>query len=495
MMNQAMTLVGPCLPPMDSHNRQSHIDNIEHELQVDIDHSINEELMVDEPDINSTSDTPTYLARTLNAIREGASIAGFLRISGAALMVLSLSAFLMQGVEAASDLHRYLLLLGQTLLLTAAGFAVGFWLKEPRGARVFFSLALISIPANFAVLGAMIYSIAPLDELVTHYPAYASWHSASVKELLIAAAAALVILVPMSLFCFAVMARHSKWWLSTCYLSASATLLIPMRDTLSITLIGSVCMVAIVTLLASRKARHPRKATGEERFATALLFIPPLLILARSAMLYGVDLYLALAMSIGIHYLFRQLVIARTDNHVLSTLIQLVATGTGLTLAVLATVVLDKEFSIFGGHEPYLLFAGLWLMINLDLLRYFSGTRLKSAIHIFWGVLCCIPVLVDLSIFNGHMDFTEALSFALLIVSAGVIARHRLLVTMGALALAAVLLDSGAHLFTLALEAGWLGMAVAGASTIVAGSVLERFWPVIRLRATSHFGKRGGIQQ
>ena len=502
----------PCLPCTENGSRQSNDNGINHGLPSDVTHSINDGLNKDirSEDISNdnihndnicndkirnegtSNDTTSYLARTLNAIREGASIAGLLRISGAALMVLSLSAFLMQGVEAASDLHRYLLLLGQTLLLSAAGFAVGFWLKEPRGARMFFSLGLISIPANFAVLGAMIYSIAPLDDLITQYPAYASWQSASLKELLVAAAAALTVLVPMSLFCFAVMARQSKWWLTACYLTASATLLIPVRETFTITLISSVCVVALVILLASRKTRQQRKSTGEEKFATALLFIPPLLMLSRSATLYGIDEYLALAMVTGIHYLLRRLVIARTDNKALTTFLQIMAAGTALTLAMLTTALLEGKLDFVGATNPYLLFAIVWLMINVDLVRNFSGTRMTSITHGLWAVVCCIPVLLDLWFIHGFMGFGEALVYALLITSAGVITRHKFIVILGILALAAVLMNSGSHLFTLALDAGWLGMAIAGAGTIVAGSVLERFWPVIRLRITNHFAK-GGI--
>lgn len=497
MTTQSMTLVGPCLPAMNSGEKLSHNNDIRRGLPdegtLSINGEINDDASNDDTSNNElNNDGSTYLARTLSAIREGASIAGLLRISGALLMVLSLSAFLIQGVEAASDLHRYLLLLGQTLLLSAAGFAVGFWLKEPRGARVFFSLGLISIPANFAVLGAMIYSIAPLDDLITHYPAYASWQSASLNELLVAAAAALAVLVPMCMFCFAVMARQSKWWLSACYLTASATLLIPVRDTFSITLISSVCTLGIVILLAARMKKRHHQPTGEEKFATTLLFIPPVLMLARSAMLYGIDSYLALAAVIGIHYLLRRIVIARTDNNALTTLTQLIVASTGVTLAILTTALVHKELYIAGGFQLFLSFAALWLMINLDLLRFFSGTRLKNTVHVIWAVVCCIPIALGLLGF--HMGFAEALAIALLIVGAGVITRHKAIVVLGILALAAVLIDSGSHLFALALDAGWLGMAIAGASTIVAGSVLERYWPVIRLRATHYFGKGAEVE-
>ena len=82
-------------------------------------------------------------------------------------------------------------LLGQSGLLALAGLAIGYLLKEPKGARVFLTLALASVPANMAVLGAMVYSIAPLDGLLPGtatldggYPAYAFWEASGPGDLL-----------------------------------------------------------------------------------------------------------------------------------------------------------------------------------------------------------------------------------------------------------------------------------------------------------------------
>ena len=477
MTYQDIAFVGPPLPSADDTDGNYSNSSVALSEQI-----IDQEAFDD--------DSPGYLARVTHAIREGASIAGLLRISGAALMVLSLSVFLMQGVEAASDLHRYLLLLGQTLLLSAAGFGVGFWLKEPRGARVFFSLGLISIPANFAVLGAMIYSIAPLDNLLMEYPAYASWQSASINELLIAAAAAVTVLIPMSLFCFAVMARESKWWLTGGYLMASATLLIPLRDTFSIMLISGVCTVTIAMLLAARSKKQQPQNTFESKFATALLFVPPALMLVRSGILYGMDPYLVLAIVVSIHYLLRKLVFSRARSNLLTTLIQLAAAGTSLTIAIVAAEILGRELNFISLHNEFLLGGALWFLINLDLLRFFKGTRLKTAVHIIWAILCSMPVLlelIDFSIFNGRLDVIEVLPVALLVLGGGVVIRSKAIVIIGSVLLLAICIGGGSHLFTFMLGTGWLGMAIAGASTIVAGSVLERFWPVIKLRIATHF--------
>jgi len=143
-----------------------------------------------------------------------------------------------------------------------------------------------------------------------------------------------------------------------------------------------------------------------------------------------------------------------------------------------------------GIGNVFLLGGALWFLINLDLLRFFKGTRLKTAVHIIWAILCSMPVLlelIDFSIFNGRLDVIEVLPVALLVLGGGVVIRSKAIVIIGSVLLLAICIGGGSHLFTFMLGTGWLGMAIAGASTIVAGSVLERFWPVIKLRIATHF--------
>lgn len=435
----------------------------------------------------STNESTAYFSRVVDAIRQGTSIAGILRMGGAGLMVFSLSLFLMQGMEATSDLQRYFLLLGQTVVLTCAGFAVGFLLKEPRGARVFFSLALISIPANFAVLGAMIYSVAPFDTVITQYPTYASWQSTGLKEIVVASIAGLIVLVPMSVFCFAVLARHSKWWLSAAYLVASATLLIPMRETFSITLISSVCALAIVALLSNRHAERQRLATREEQFAKALLFIPAALMLARSAALYNVDFHFALAVIIALYYMLRRVVVARSGHSVLTTSVQILSASCAFILAIMLTSLINSSFSFIA---PMLVFILAWLGLNLELTRFIDNAKVCGIIHGSWAVLSFFAITNDTLLFNNANGFLVNLLLALVLLAASVASRQKLGAVLGSVSLIGVVIINSSHLFTLVLDTGWVGMAVAGASTIVAGSLLERFWPVMRLRFSDKFSAK-----
>jgi hypothetical protein len=430
------------------------------------------------------SELTGYFSQAVQAIRQGATIAGLLRIGGAGLIVFSLSLFLMQGMEATSDLHRYLLLLGQTVLLTCAGFAVGFILKEPRGAGVFFSLALVSIPANFAVLGAMIYSVAPLDNVITDYPTYASWKSTDIKELLIAGIIGLVVLIPMSVFCFAVLARHSKWWLSAAYLLASASLLIPLRETFSITLISSVCALVVLALLSNRKAKRQRISTGEEQFAKILLFFPAALMLARSAMLYSVDFHFALAIVIAVYYMLRHWVVVRSGKSVLTTSIQILTVFCSLILSGMVALLVGDNFSFIA---PFLVFTLMWLALNVELTRFIDVARVRGVILGAWAVFCFSPIAMDILLFSKSSGLLTDLTLALVILVASTVTRQKLGAVLGAIALVGLLVVNGSHLFAFVLNTGWLGMAVTGTLTIVAGSMLERFWPVFKVQMLSRF--------
>lgn len=434
---------------------------------------------------NDSSKTPgeqqhgSVFSTTLNTIQKASSIAGLMRMCGAGLLVFSLSLFLIQGIEATSDLQRYFLLLAQTTLLTIAGFAIGFLLKEPRGARVFFGLGLASIPANFAVLGAMIYSVLPMDAIVATYPSYATWHSGNVSELLIAGIAGTVVLIPMSLFCFAVFARQSKFWLSAGYLLSSASLLIPLRDALSITLLSSVMAITMVLLLTNLRKNTTSVFTAEQRFAHALLFAPALLMLARSAMLYSVDFHFTLALVISSYYLLRQGVIRLQKSSGWAGSIQLSTITTAIILSGMLTSLVTSYVPLL---NETVLFSVLLAALFVELSRMMGSARLLSVMQIAWSLLTVASLMLDYLMWNGSASIITSVIIAAIIMACGVLTRQAFSAVMGLLALVGQLVFNGSELIASLLSSGWMGMAITGASIIVLGSLIERFWPLIRLR-------------
>ena len=86
------------------------------------------------------------------------NLPAILRILGAGAVLIAMYSFLVKGWDNGDDMFRYFLMLGHTGALAAIGLASGYWLKESKGARLLLTLALISVPANFAILGAFLFS-------------------------------------------------------------------------------------------------------------------------------------------------------------------------------------------------------------------------------------------------------------------------------------------------------------------------------------------------
>ena len=235
----------------------------------------------DEPG-QATASGPEFVSRPslwkpgqlLDYLRRAATLSECLRILGAAGLLASMSLFLLQGWSDGNDIRRYLMLLAQTGLLAAGGFALSHGLKEAKGARLFFGLALVSVPANFTILGALIYSVFQWDGGLTNYPDYASWQILDVANIGITFAGAMLVLLPVTMFAFAIMARQSAKGLSFNFFALNALLVLPVRSSL---IAGLLALGGVVyAMMVVRRAVNNDSAlkTGEGRFAISTLFIP-----------------------------------------------------------------------------------------------------------------------------------------------------------------------------------------------------------------------------
>lgn len=420
------------------------------------------------------------LSSIMNAIVKASSVAELVRFTGAGLIVFAVSLFLMQGMDATNDLQRFHLLLLQTGFLGAAGFAVGYVLKEPRGARVFFSLGLISIPANLAVLGAMIYSVLPAGQRAGHYPDYASWQASSVTEIVFAIGTGAIVLVPMALFAFSVFARQSRGWLSAGYLSSSAVLLLPVRDSLLVTLISVAAVVALLGLLRQRRSAGITLLTTEERFAQLLLFLPPVLMMARSAMLYSSEFNM-LAMSSSVVYLTLRYCSQRSqsatwlDNsvHLLSAL---AATWLAGLLSSMAAI-----NGLYSGAN--LLFPLLLGVLLLDLCRRVPSRTVLWWIHTGWALVCLPAFVGNYVLWSGASTLVLTLLICALMIGSGRMFNNRAVIVLGVMALLGNLFLQGTYLIQLVMGSSWMTLAIMGALVVVTGSLIERFGVTGRLKA------------
>ncbi len=433
-----------------------------------------------------SSQEKSVIAGVIQSLRRATTLAELIRLSGAALIVFALSLFLMQGVDASNDLQRYHLLLLQTSLLGAAGFAVGYWLKEPRGARVFFSLGLISIPANLAVLGAMVYSIMPTTNLSDRYPDYASWQASSLSEIVLAIVTGLIVIVPMSLFAFSVLARQSRTWLTCGYLFASSMLLVPIRGSMSITIISTVVAFCMVSLINNRRTASTTTLTVEERFSRILLFLPPLLMLARSAVLYSSDFHFTLALVIAAYILLRQCSRYCSGMSFWTNTLHVVTALSATWLSGLLGGLMTNHVFLPGASLVFILVLGGLL---LDLSRVVASGSIRWWMHTGWALLCIPALFANYFFWNGTVSFVFGLLVSVLLIGSGFAFRSKLVAFLGVIGIGGNVLLQGNQVIAVLMDSNWMIVAMIGAAAIVSGSLIERHGVVIKLKIQALAGR------
>ena len=228
-----------------------------------------------------------------------------LRIAGTGALLIAMYSFLVKGWENGNDIIRYALMLGHTGIIAAIGLASGHWLKESKGARLLLTLAVVSVPANFAVLGALIYSkTVPLNDVI--YPHLVTWSVDSVSTAVFTTVGALVVLIPVTLLGFTVLARSVSKKLSFLFLLSSTMLLIPIRDPQMIGILALGLTFAIIAFGRNIARGQTSLQTMEGSTALFLQLVPLSILLGRSLLLYSVDMFLLAILSGAIFVILRQ---------------------------------------------------------------------------------------------------------------------------------------------------------------------------------------------
>ncbi len=195
-------------------------------------------------------------------------------------VIASMSAFLMQDWSVGSDVNRFYLMLMQTLLLAAGGFGLSFLMKENKGGRVFFGLSLISITANFAILGALVFSQVQWFGSINEYPDFLTWTTSSLASVGVAGVSALIVMVPIAWFSYMVFSRNFAKHLLVLFVISNLLLLIPVRTSLMVGLIVLAAVMVPLWILRKRLFSETSLKTPEGMFAVATVFIPVILPLA-----------------------------------------------------------------------------------------------------------------------------------------------------------------------------------------------------------------------
>jgi hypothetical protein len=420
----------------------------------------------------------------MQSVRNFATLSEALRLLGATVLLASMSVFLLQGWSEGNDISRYLLLLTQTGLLAAAGFAMSHWVKETRGARLFFGLALVSIPANFTILGALLYSVFQWDGGLSTYPGYASWQIEDVANIGITLGGAMLVLVPVTMFCFAIMARHSAKTLSLHFLLVNALLLLPIRGSLAAGTVGLLGVLYALTIVSKLTQSNPALKTGEGKFALATLFIPLGIIMFRSMYFYHVDSLMVAMVSLALFLAARQASQFPDRSAGLATLLEVLS----LPVALIAALAVTGAFEL-GMNSGLLapLFAGTYAVLALDIIRRTASRILSKVTGV--SVSLFVALSFTFSVANSPSATTALLSMlaGVTLLLWGLAGRKPFATIAGIVTVIAAFKFGAIDILQLIVNSSWIDLAIFGATAITLGSVIDRHGVAIKLRMTKWF--------
>ena len=426
--------------------------------------------------------------RIMDSIRNFATVSEALRILGAAVLVASMSMFLMQGWNDGNDIRRYLMLLTQTGLLAAAGFALSHGLKETKGARLFFGLALISIPANFTILGALLYSVFQWDGALTTYPGYATWQIENIASTGITLAGAMVVLLPVTMFCFAIMARHSAKTLSLHFFVLNMMLLLPIRSSLAAGAIALLGTLYALHVVRSVVGKDMALKTAEGKFALITLFIPAGIILFRSMYFYQVDSLLIAMLSMAAFMSARQATMFPERSARVALALELLSVPFAFIFALALTNALLPSI-------PWALvapvFAIAYSVLAADLVRRTENNNLAAAIGVSISLFVAFSFMFCVAAEPAALTAFLGLIAGGLMVMTGIALGNRTAIIAGILTALASLAFGAHSLISLVLASSWIELAVFGACAITLGSILDRHGVAINLRLAAWYGAIG----
>ncbi len=430
---------------------------------------------------NEIPDTPSKLRAFMNTLTNYATLSNLLRWLGACVLIASLSMFLFKGWDGSNDIEKYLMLLAQTLMLAITGVAVGRWVKDGKGARLFLGLSLIATVVNFAVLGGLMYSQIQWDAGLGEYPSFAHWRAQSLTAALSVTGAAWVLLVPAAWFSFMALARRSSTRLAALFILSISTLLIPIRQAEAVAVIAIALTSFLLYQVIRVKTKDSSIATAEGRFARLTVFAAPVILLGRGMYLYSADVMMLTAIAGLVFIGLRQLSMVRPfpdrARNIVNALSVPAAIGTAVGVVMTLT---DSGLIDYTIWLP--VFCGVFTAMLMEIaLRHPANTVYARLANL----VLASGLLASLYLFP-----TLATAIACLICGAGVMVygysfKRNIEFLFG---LTAMLSGTIYQCYTayLTFDLGsWSALAIVGALAIVAGSVLDRHGAVIRARMSA----------
>lgn len=410
----------------------------------------------------TTNESGTLTDRQADLEGRMDSATRLVRVTGALILLVSVSSFLVQRWDTGNDVLRYFFLLAHTVLLVFAALLCGGKLEEGRSARMFLWLALAVLPANYAVLGGLVYSQARLDGALVNLPHYATWQAPSLGAALLCTGVTVTVGLLVTFLSSLALFRKKAALLAFAFTLANMMLLVPVRSA-SLSMLVAVAAV-IGTLWLDRRvlSPHPSSRTLEGRLVRSLFIVPPVIIAARTVIFYettglfvgGILAALGLLVFLGSR---------KTGAEEPLELIGGSMMGAGSLLA------------LYDLQLTHLL--GMGALLPAVLSMYIAGRKATAAGPLLTGLSSALAIaLCAAGLFVGGriFDASVAIVFGLMIAAVSTLeARWHLAVPGALLGLGGVLLG-----FELAIGfdhiESWGTLSALGIGFIVLAAVIER---------------------
>ncbi len=394
-----------------------------------------------------------------------------LRGIGAAIIMASASSFLFRHWAPGNDLQRFLLLLGFTVVLSLGGLFCGLRLKESKGARTLLGLTLAVTPINFAVLGALLFSVFSWDGPLAKLPGYATWIASSPTMALLTALGGLVFLSPICHLSFMTLGHNRARIFSTAFILGNLALLLPTRQP---NLIAGVFVLLIAALILIELRYFRQEATlntFEGRLSRGILWLPALILVGRTCYFYSPSQAIISAILTGLALLSFVILPHLTGSRFWQQIMQ-TAGAIMASLAWLNLVILIASSWSFADHWliplSTLPISGLLQLLSKNAICG-GGNYQRSAV-----ILAIFGAVANLLIIPSLLTSFLCLLICISVLSYGYLVEQKLAFFSG---MAGTLLGIGYHLKVMVNAyslLNWGSLMVLGVAIIIFASLLER---------------------
>ncbi|MCB0345987.1 MAG: hypothetical protein KDD66_12780 [Bdellovibrionales bacterium] len=410
-----------------------------------------------------------------------------LRWIGAIILAASSIAFLLQGwSDTSPSMLPYYSFLAFTGLLAAAGFFCGLKLKEAKGARTFLGVAAAFLPAHFAQLGALLFSLT--GKAPPGMPDIFVFVAPSAAQAWTAVAVAVAVLAPIVFTGFSSLARKEATRLTALFFAANSLLLLPFRASDIVAILAVLGFAGIAVADRIMFAKEPTMKTWEGRVVRAVMFVPLVLMLTRTLIYYSVSMLMVSALFGIAAFVLFSVIPQAVKNESLGEFCQVLALGPlGVSWVLFMSAVFFDPSNAFIPLPRELADV---LLLPLMVLPYtvmvgaisFFAVGSGHGYRKFASAIAITGMLVNLFTIGGVLASILCIITSVCVVVGAFAIEERGLLQLGTLGL---VLGLGYHMryaIDLYEMSPWMTLAVTGTLIVIFSSYVERNYRAITAR-------------